>query len=150
VFKAGGGLSFHHGGFSLQELAIPVISLRMALGKSAAMPGIKVRIVECPVTVTNGMFVVKLAAEGDLLATEPVRLRVLLLSDAEEVGEAKMAVGGERESARQLLMLPLGKAASVGVALTNRSCKSLRVVVLDAETDSVLAQSDDLLVKLGI
>jgi len=150
VFKAGGGLSFHHGGFSLQELAIPVISLRMASGKAAAMPGVGVRIEECPVTVTNGMFVVKLVAEGDLLASEPVRLRVLLLSDAEEVGEAKMAVGGEWDSARQLLMLPLGKAASVGVALTNRSCKSLRVVVLDAETDSVLAQSDDLPVKLGI
>ena len=150
VFKAGGGLAFHHGGFSLQELAIPVISLRMASGNPVAMPGVGVRILECPVTVTNGMFVVKLAAQGDLLATEPVRLRILLISDAEEVGEAKMAVGGEWDNARQLLTLPLGKAASVGVALTNRSCQSLRVVVLDAGTDSVLAQSDDLSVKLGI
>jgi hypothetical protein len=38
VFKAGGGLSFHHGGFSLQELAIPVISLRMTAGKPAEAP----------------------------------------------------------------------------------------------------------------
>jgi hypothetical protein len=38
VFKAGGGLSFHHGGFSLQELAIPVISLRMAAGKPVEAP----------------------------------------------------------------------------------------------------------------
>jgi hypothetical protein len=34
--------------------------------------------------------------------------------------------------------------------LTNDGCRSLRVVVLDARTDRVLAQSDELPVKLGI
>jgi len=34
--------------------------------------------------------------------------------------------------------------------LTDDQCKSLRVVVLDARTDGVLAQSDELPVKLGI
>jgi hypothetical protein len=34
--------------------------------------------------------------------------------------------------------------------LNNDTCASLRVVVLDAGTDAVLAQSDELAVKLGI
>ena len=36
VFKAGGSLSFHHGGLSLQELIIPVLSLELK-GKRRAM-----------------------------------------------------------------------------------------------------------------
>jgi hypothetical protein len=64
VFKAGGGLSFHHGGFSLQELVIPVISLRMATGKPAEVPGVHVRIEGWPPKVTNRTFGLKLAAGG--------------------------------------------------------------------------------------
>jgi hypothetical protein len=29
VFKSGGDLAFHHGGCSLQEMVVPVITLRM-------------------------------------------------------------------------------------------------------------------------
>jgi hypothetical protein len=150
VFKAGGGLSFHHGGFSLQELAIPVISLRMASGKSPAMPGIGVRIEDCPVAVTNRTFGLKLAAQGDLLATEPLTVRVLLMAGSNEVGRAGMAVGGDFDRGKGSLTLAPGATASVGMMLNNDTCKSLRVVVLDAGTDGVLAQSDDLPVKLGI
>lgn len=150
VFKAGGGLAFHHGGFSLQELAIPVISLRMAAGTPAEVPGVNVRIEDCPPKVTNRTFGLKLVASGDLLATEPLVLRVVLMSGAEEVGGAGMAVGGKFDRERSTLTLELGATASVGMMLTNDACQSLRVVVLDARTDSVLAESDELPVKLGI
>ncbi|MFZ0788306.1 MAG: PglZ domain-containing protein, partial [Chromatiaceae bacterium] len=150
VFKAGGGLSFHHGGFSLQELAIPVISLRMAAGKPIEVPGVQVRIEDCPPKVTNRTFGLKLVASGDLLATEPLVLRVLLMAGAEEVGRAGMAVGGEFDRVSGTLALELGTEASVGMMLTNDTCQSLRVVVLDARTDGVLAESDELPVKLGI
>ena len=150
VFKAGGGLTFHHGGFSLQELIVPVISLRMAAGKPVEVPGVQVRIEDCPPQVTNRTFGLKLAASGDLLATEPLVLRVLLMSGAEEVGRAGMSVGGELDRVSGTLTLALGTQASVGMMLTNDACQSLRVVVLDARTDGVLAESDELPVKLGI
>jgi hypothetical protein len=150
VFKAGGGLSFHHGAFSLQEIVIPVISLRMATGKPAEVPGVHVRIEGCPPKVTNRTFGLKLAAGGDLLATEPLMLRVLLISGAEEVGRAGMAVGGDFDRGKSTLTLELGAEASVGMMLTNDACESLRVLVLDARTDGVLAESDELPVKLGI
>jgi hypothetical protein len=150
VFKAGGGLTFHHGGFSLQELVVPVISLRMAAGKPAEVPGVQVRIEDCPPQVTNRTFGLKLAASGDLLATEALVLRVLLMSGAEEVGRAGLSVGGELDRVSGTLSLALGTQASVGMMLTNDTCQSLRVVVLDARTDGVLAESDGLPVKLGI
>ena len=52
VFLSGGGLAYHHGGFSLQELVIPVISFRMK--KSEAEPtGAQVRISEHPDAITS-------------------------------------------------------------------------------------------------
>ena len=150
VFKAGGSLSFHHGGFSLQELAIPVVSLRLAAGKPVEVVGVQVRVEGYPPAVTNRTFGLKLAAAGDLLATEPIMLRVVLMGGAQEVGRAGMAVGGEFDRDKGILTLALGAEASVGMMLTNDACQSLRVVVLDAHTDSVLAESDELPVKLGI
>jgi hypothetical protein len=150
VFKAGGSLSFHHGGFSLQELAIPVLSLRLAAGKPAEVVGVQVRIEGYPQAVTNRTFGLKLVAAGDLLATEPIVLRVLLMAGAEEVGRAGMALGSAFDREKGILTLALGAEASVGMMLTNDACQSLRVVVLDAHTDTVLAESDELPVKLGI
>jgi len=150
VFKAGGGLSFHHGGVSLQELAIPVISLRVAPGKPVEVAGVQVLIEDCPVKATNRTFGLKVAAAGDLLTTEPLVLRVLLMAGAEEVGRAGMAVGGDFDRAKGTLTLALGTVAIIGMMLTNDACESLRVVVLDAHTDAVLAQSEELPVKLGM
>lgn len=150
VFKAGGGLSFHHGGFSLQELIVPVISLRMVAGKLAEVPGVQVRLEGYPAAVTNRTFGLKLAASGDLLATEALVLRVVLIAGAEEVGRAGMAVGGDLDRRKGTLTLPLGTEASVGMMLTNDTCQSLRIAVLDAHTDGVLAESGELPVKLGI
>jgi hypothetical protein len=150
VFKAGGGLAFHHGGFSLQELAIPVISLRMAPGKPAAIPDVNVAIKDCPGAITNRTFGLKLVSQGDWLLPEPLNLRVLLVSGGDEVGRAGMVVGCEFDRSKGTLMLPLGSEASIGMMLNNDTCESLRVVVLDAGTDVVLAQSNDLPVKLGI
>jgi hypothetical protein len=150
VFKAGGSLSFHHGGFSLQELIVPVVSLRLAASKPTEVAGVRVSIEGYPPVVTNRTFGLKLAAAGDLLATEPIVLRVVLMAGAEEVGRAGMAVGGDFDRGKGTLTLALGKDASVGMMLTNDTCPSLRVVVLDAHTDSVLAESDELPVKLGI
>jgi hypothetical protein len=150
VFKAGGSLSFHHGGFSLQELVIPVISLRLTAGKPASVAGVQVRIDGYPTIVTNRTFGLKITATGDLLATEPLVVRVLLLAGAEEVGRAGMAVGAELDRVTGTLTLAMGSEPSVGMMLTNDTCQSLRIVVLDAHTDSLLAESDELAVKLGI
>jgi hypothetical protein len=72
------------------------------------------------------------------------------MAGSDEVGRAGMAVGGDFDRVKGSLTLPLGVMASVGMMLNNDTCTSLRVVVMEAETDAVLAQTDDLPVKLGI
>jgi hypothetical protein len=122
----------------------------MVAGKLAEVPGVQVRIEGYPAAVTNRTFGLKLAASGDLLATEALVLRVVLIAGAEEVGRAGMAVGGDLDRRKGTLTLPLGTEASVGMMLTNDTCQSLRIAVLDAHTDGVLAESEELPVKLGI
>jgi hypothetical protein len=61
-----------------------------------------------------------------------------------------MAVGAALDRVTGTLTLARGSEARVGMMLTNDACQSLRVVVLDAYTDSVLAESDELPVKLGV
>ena len=150
VFKAGGGLSFHHGGFSLQELVVPVVSLRLS-APQAVKPATKtVRLAGLPRAITNRTFGVEVHSAADLFATEPVAVRVVLLQGAEQVGQAGMAVGGDFERRTGTLMMAPRSKASLGLMLTRDDCKSLRVVALDPATDAVLDQSDEIPVKLGI
>ena len=61
-----------------------------------------------------------------------------------------MAVDAEFDRKSGILKLTPGKTASVGVMLTRDDCSSIKVAVVDAETDVVLEQSSDIPVKLGL
>jgi len=150
VFKTEGGLSYHHGGISLQELIVPVITFRMPKVETAKKTGLQVSISGCPDIVTNRTFGITLTAAGDLFQKEPLSLKVILVSGVEQVGRAGMASGEcfDRDSGQ--LKLKPGSQVSVGLILTREGSESCRVVVQDAETDAVLAQSDELPIKLGI
>jgi hypothetical protein len=150
VFKAGGGLSFHHGSVSLQELVIPVVSLRIPLKVSKTPTGRVVQLRGLPSKVTNRTFGVRVEVVGDLLTTEPVALRVVLVSQNEQVGQAGMAIGGDLDRASGVLHVGPDSEANVGVMLTRDDCTTVRVVVLDPTTDAILSQSDELPVDLGI
>ena len=151
VFRAGGGLTYHHGGFSLQELVIPVLSFRMpvercgepAAGLSAVLSGL-------PERITNRTFGVKVYLEAASCSPSRCRCALVLESNGDQVGEAGMAVGGEFDLATRVVRVPRGAEVSVGLMLTRDDCQSVRIVVLDPATDAVLAQSDDIPVQLGI
>ena len=150
VFKAGGGLSFHHGGVSLQELVIPVVSLRIPLRDSKMPTGKVAQLRGVPDKITNRTFGVRVLVVGDLFTTEPVALRVVLVSGNEQVGQAGVAIGGDLDRSSGILHVSPNADANVGMMLTRDDCTSVRVVVLDPATDAVLGQSDELPVKLGI
>lgn len=154
VFKAGGGLSFHHGSVSLQEVVIPVLSLRIprrdtkvATEKVAQLRGV-------PHRLTNRTFGVRvllaeqfsLGADVDPTAT----IRVVLMAKGEQVGQAGMAIGADLERTTGVLHVEPGGEANVGMMLTRDDCTAVRIVVLDPATDAVLDQSDEIPVKLGI
>ncbi|MEE8584868.1 MAG: PglZ domain-containing protein, partial [Acidobacteriota bacterium] len=87
VFKAGGNLSYHHGGFSLQELVIPVLSFRIAARRPKAVAGKKAELSGVPERITNRTFGVRVEVPKDLFSTDPVDLRVVIVSGNEQVGQ---------------------------------------------------------------
>ncbi len=149
VFRAGGDLAFHHGGISLQEIVVPVITLRAPSSEAPAETAIVARLAGVPEAITNRTFGVRVHV-ADLFRTEPVALRVVLVSRGEEVGQTGMAMGGELDRETGILRIEPGNEASVGLMLTRDDCKTVRVVVQDPATDAVLDESKELPVKLGI
>jgi hypothetical protein len=143
VFKAGGDLSFHHGSTSLQELVIPVLTFRIPVsGAAPEAGGVEVRLKGLPDAITNRVFVVNVETTAPgMFGPEAVELRVVLLSDAEQVGEAGMASGAELDRERGILRVKPGTLAHVGMTLANDKTGSVKVVVLDPVTGAVLAQS---------
>jgi hypothetical protein len=149
VFKAGGGLSYHHGGFSLQEMIIPVLTfrLRQSAGKQAA-PGARVKLSADFPVITNRTFVVNVELEGDLVSPEPVALRVVLIHKGEEVGYAGMAHGAEFNSADRTLTITPGERASVVLLLTKDGVDSVSIIAQDSGSPAVFAEIKGMPVKL--
>ncbi len=147
VFPAGGDLAYHHGGCSLQEMVIPVITFRM---KAAGNPSsaAHIRIAEHPESVTNRTFGVRLDLEADLVNREPLQLRVLLVSGGEEVGRAGMVIGAEFQRETGVLTMLPGASTSVAMVLTRDDIPSLRVVVQDVGTGGILTESKAIPVSL--
>ena len=150
VFRAGGDLAFHHGGPSLQEMIVPVVTLRIPSAAAEAIPGSKVTIEGHPNVLTNRTFGMRVLVADDLFSQEPIPIRLVLLAEGLEVGRCGMAMDAELDRASGVLMMQPGKPANVAMMLTRDEFKRVRIVVQDPATDAVLAQSGNIGVKLGI
>ena len=148
VFKAGGGLAFHHGGTSLQESVIPVITVRsktVAESAGAGAPGLEV--LGVPSAVTNRIFSVKVRF-GTM---EPPPVRPVLISEGREVGTVGMAVGADLDRTSGVVALATGAEATIGFVLDDDSIDSVRVVIVDPTSDAELYRSpNDIPVRLGV
>jgi hypothetical protein len=153
VFKAGGDLAFHHGGPSLQELVIPVLTVRMKASGSVRSTGGPVTATGLPDAVTNRIFSVTFQLDGknlSLFSSELV-VRPLLISSGKQVGGVGMAVDADLDRATGCVKLQPGKPITVAFLLNDESIASLRVVVQDPTTDAELYRSpNDIPVRLGV
>lgn len=153
VFRAGGDLAYHHGGPSLQELIIPVLTVRLRPPTGAAPSGGPITASGLPDAVTNRIFSVTLQFGGpnlSLFASAPV-VRPLLVSAGREVGTVGMVIGGELDRATGTVALRPNQPVSVAFLLQDESVASLRVVVQDPATDAELYRSPtDIPVRLGV
>lgn len=150
VFPAGGDLAFHHGGPSLQEMIVPVVTLRMPAVAASAVSPLKVTLEELPTALTNRTFGMRVTLSADMFSQEAVPIRIVLLAEGLEVGRCGMAVNAELDRASGILLLQPGTSAHVGMMLTRDEFKKIRIIAQDPVTDAVLAQSTDIDVKLGI
>lgn len=153
VFRAGGDLAYHHGGPSLQELIVPVLTIRLRPQSGAAPSGGMIVATGLPDAVTNRIFSVALQFGGpnlSLFASAPV-VRPLLVSSGREVGTVGMVIGGELDRTTGTVALKGNQPASVAFLLQDESVASLRVVVQDPATDAELYRSPtEIPVRLGV
>lgn len=153
VFKAGGDLAFHHGGPSLQELVIPVLTIRTkarTLDRPSTGP---IAAASLPDAITNRIFSVSFTFGETQMAfgATSIQVRPLLLSAGRQVGAVGMAVDAQFDRATGCVVLEPSKPATVAFLLSDESIASLRVVVQDPLTDAELYRSPaDIPVRLGV
>ncbi|MFC4006015.1 PglZ domain-containing protein [Nonomuraea purpurea] len=153
VFRAGGDLAFHHGGATLQEMVIPVITIRTAAGATKPDTTASVTVTETPETITNRIFTVTLSLGSGqmMLGTTGMAVRAMLIADGNQVGAVGMAAGAEFDRATERIQLEPGRSTTVGFQLTDDTVDSLQIVVLDPETDAELYRSRTKIpVRLGV
>lgn len=149
VFRAGGDLAFHHGGASLEETVIPIVTFRSAstAGDDPATAGARPEIFEVPEAITNRIFSVKL----QFTTMQPPAVRPVLMSGERQVGTVGMVVGGQLERAAGVVSVATGEVATIGFQLDDDSVQSVRIVVLDPESDAELYRSaNEIPVQLGV
>jgi hypothetical protein len=152
VFRSGGDLAFHHGGPSLQELIVPVVTVRTKV-QAAEKPATTLTASNLPDAITNRIFtaVLELGGRNLSLFDGPVRVRPLLVAEGRQVGAAGLAIGADLDPQTGTLALEPGKPVTVAFRLTDDNVQALSVVVLDPATDAELYRSPrDLPVRLGV
>ena len=149
VFRAGGGLAYHHGGISLQELVVPVVQVRVPRTRTAERIDATVIVAGTPEVLRTRTFGASLTLSGTLF-TEPTSVRPVLLAGSEQVGYVGMAERGAFDRVTGWVTLRPGEMVSIGIVLTSESPTSVRVVVQHPTTDAVLGQSDEIRVELGM
>ena len=150
VFRSGGDLNFHHGGTSLQEMVIPVVSFRMTGGTDTSPKTKGVTLKGYPEILTNRTFGLQIELQADLFSSEDVPVRLILLAEGQEVGRAGMAVDAQFDTVRGIVMMKPGKQISVGMMLIRDEFTKVRIVAQSPDTDALLAQSNEIAVQLGI
>jgi PglZ domain len=149
VFKAGGDLAYHHGGASLQELVIPVITVHMRPG-TGPVEKKAVTVKFAADAITNRIFSIEIAlgSSADGLFAQPRRVRPVAIVGSRQVAVAKMTTSGPIENGE--VGIEPNKAVNVGLILTDDTIQVLRIQVLDANTDAVLFESKDVPVRLAM
>jgi hypothetical protein len=152
VFKAGGDLAFHHGGPSLQELIIPVLTVRLKVKESGRPTAGPITATGLPDAVTNRIFSVTLQLGQNLsLFSGAMLVRPLLMASGKQVGGVGMAVDAELDRATGCVKLQPGKPTTIAFLLSDESVPALRVAVQDPATDAELYRSPtDIPVRLGV
>ncbi|MGF6370777.1 hypothetical protein OKW40_003527 [Paraburkholderia sp. RAU6.4a] len=153
VFKAGGDLAFHHGGPSLQEMVIPVLTVRTKPREVARLSADPIEAMGLPNVVTNRIFSVTFThgAKQMLLGATSIQVRPLLIAAGRPVGAVGMAVDAPFDRATGIVELEPNKPVTIAFLLSDENAASLRVVVQDPATDAELYRSPtDIPVRLGV
>jgi hypothetical protein len=153
VFRSGGDLAYHHGGPTLQELVIPVLTVRsrVVAPPTIATP-VRVRVTVVPEKISNRVFSVVLnSGEQQMsLGGSALEVRPLLVADGKHVGSVGMVVDAALDRASGCVTIEPGRPATVVFLLDVEGVASVRVVVQEPLTDAELYRSLEIPVQLGV
>lgn len=150
VFKAGGDLTYYHGGLSMQELVVPVLNVRMTAPKVDAAPDVKVSLSKVPAQIANRVVTFGFSVGQNLFSSDEVCVRPVLQSSGRHVGHAGMALDATFDPETHCVSINPGSSCSVGIQLLRDDVDFVEIVILDPGTDSVLAKSEKIPVRLGM
>lgn len=150
VFKAGGDLSYYHGGLSLQELVVPALVARMPIAEKASTIDVKITLAKVPAKIANRIVSFGITVNGSLFGVDQVVLRPVLLFNNQHVGHVGMVLDAEHDAVKQCVRIKPGGTCTVGVLLLREDIDHVEILVLDPESDRILAKSNKIPVKLGI
>jgi hypothetical protein len=153
VFRTGGDLGYHHGGSSLQEVVIPVVTVRTQQAAATIEPVDKLAVTNLPYEINNRVFSITVVSGKPNLglfsggrAIQPV-----VLSDGTQVGKAGIVDGADLDAGSGIVTLQPGKPATIGFLLMGEGLDAVRIVIRDPETDLPLYTSpSDIKVRLGV
>ncbi len=149
VFKAGGDLAFHHGGPSLQELIVPLLTFRAKASPEVASETTQVRLTWAPEAITNRIFSVRVELQAGLFGGA-VKVHPVLLAGDRLVGEALIVKDATLDPATHQVALEPGQEAELYFQVADSLEGPLHVQISDPQTDQVLAKSKPLPISLAI
>ncbi len=150
VFKSGGDLAYYHGGLSMQELLIPVLSLRMHAPKREQNTDVELKLSNVPKQIVNRIVTFGLSAQPSLFLTEDILVRPVLLCNGQHVGHVGMVLDAEHDKQKQCVKLKPAGSCTIGIQLLRDDIDEVEIVILDPDTDRVLSKSSKIPVKLAI
>ncbi len=154
-FKAGGGNSFFHGGVSLQELIVPVVTVK-ARAKAAPAAGIK-WMLGGPKRVTTRVYSVSISAETmGLFDIDAPRVRVELRTGGKKIGRLQSADYGVEPEAEEIAL----RRGSDGRSIEENhvtfvlddldDASELEVRLIDARSEAVLDKMEHIEVAISL
>jgi hypothetical protein len=151
VLKAGGDLAYCHGGPSLQELAIPVLSIRTPPKQASSAVASPVRVGREPARITNRIFSVSLSLDRTLYEESAATVLPVLIAGGKQIGAVGMVVDGELDRLTGQVTLRPGTTVTIVFRLSDDSPQALRIVVFDPSSDLELYRSpSDIPIQLSL
>lgn len=153
VFRAGGDLAFHHGGPSLQELIVPVLTVFTKAPIAERGSSGAVSVLDVPAAITNRIFTATIRSGGANLAmfAEQKVIRPVLIAGDKQVGAVCTVVDGAFDSTTGSVTVPANATIIVAFLLNDDTASSLRIAIQDPTTDAELYRSPaEIPVRLGV
>lgn len=152
AFKArGGGTAYMHGGTSLQESVVPVITLHPVSIKPEELKEAQISIELSKPSITTRFFSMTLTYNtAGLFGPEKITVKVMVKSGRNEVGEVAAAAYGFEESTREIV-LQKNKPNAVTAMITEvEDIDKLFVQVVDAGSLVELKRTENIPVEVKI